>query len=130
MGEVATKLFQQPPNAFVQELRKGKYPKTASSSPDVLDAVVQLGLEVEGSANHAGVLLLPPSTVEALLQDKRRLDLLQTFKVAMLKLASQVPAPAMGPCWAPSLRVFTATATLSARCCCKQYDSAHQPQRV
>jgi hypothetical protein len=91
MGEVATELFQQPPNAFVQELRKGKYPKTISGAPDVLQAVVQLSLEVEGSANTAGVMLLPPATVEALLQDKRRLDLLQSFKVAMLKLATQVP---------------------------------------
>lgn len=87
MGEVAA-LFQQPPNAFVQELRVGKYAKQTSNAPDVLQAVVQLGLEVETS--HAGVMLLPPSTVEALLRDKRRLELLQTFKVAMLKLASQV----------------------------------------
>lgn len=94
MGEVATQLFQQPPKAFVQELRKGKYPKTVSSAPDVMDAVVQLSLEVEGSANHAGVMLLPPATVEALLQDKRRLDLLQSFKVAILKLASMVRSSA------------------------------------
>lgn len=90
MGEVASALFQQPPNAFVQELRKGKYPKTTSSAADVLQAVVHLGLQVEGSASHAGVMLLPPATVEALLQDKRRLDLLQPFRLAMLKLASQV----------------------------------------
>jgi hypothetical protein len=96
MGEVATQLFQQPPNAFIQELRKGNYPKTVSSAPDVLDVVVQLSVEVEGSANHAGVMLLPPATVEALLQDKRRLDLLQSFKVAMLKLASMVRSPAAG----------------------------------
>jgi hypothetical protein len=91
MGEVAMQLFQQPPNAFVAELRKGRYAKVTSSSPDVLDAVVQLGLPVETSA-HAGVMLLPPATVEALLQDKRRLDLLQPLKMAMLKLASQVGA--------------------------------------
>lgn len=96
MGEVAMQLFQQPPNAFLQELRKGKYAKTTSSAADVLQAVVQLGLEVEGSANHAGVMLLPPATVEALLQDRRRLDLLQSFKVAMLKLASQVTKQCTG----------------------------------
>lgn len=89
MGEVATQLFQQRPNAFVQELRRGQYPKTICNSSDVLQAVVQLGLEVEGSAS-SGVMLLAPGTVEQLLQDKRRLDLLQSFKVAMLKLASQV----------------------------------------
>jgi hypothetical protein len=117
MGEVAMQLFQQPPNAFVQELRKGKYPKTISSAPDVLDAVVQLNLEVEGSANHAGVMLLPPATVEALLQDKRRLDLLQSFKVALLKLASQVspsePVDGCNTAWCPAQILNAATVFLS-----------------
>jgi hypothetical protein len=93
MGEVALQLFQQPPSAFVQELRRGKYPKAVSTAPDVLQAIVQtLGLQVEGSASHSGVMLLAPSTVEALLQDKRRADVLQPFRMAMLKLASQVRA--------------------------------------
>jgi hypothetical protein len=50
---------------------------------------VQLGLQVEGTASHTGVTLLPPPTVEALLIDRRRHELVQSFKLAMLKLASQ-----------------------------------------
>lgn len=118
MGEVAMQLFQQPPNAFVQELRKGKYPKTISTEPDILQAVVQLSLEVEGSANHAGVMLLPPATVEALLQDKRRLDLLQSFKVALLKLASQVTHAHCRQA-VDALRVQCMGAVTKRCCCCK-----------
>lgn len=73
----------------MQELRKGKYNRANSSAPDVLHTIVQLGLQVEGTASHAGVTLLPPATVEALLVDKRRNELVQSFKLAMLKLVSQ-----------------------------------------
>lgn len=76
----------------VQELRKGKYTRTNSNDPDVLGTIVQLGVQVEGTASHAGVVLLPPTTVEALLVDKRRTELVQSFRLAMLKLASQVRA--------------------------------------
>lgn len=38
----------------------------------------------------AGVTLLPASSVEALLLEKRRHELVQPFKLALLKLASQV----------------------------------------
>lgn len=75
--------------ALLQELRKGKYNRTNSSAPDVLHTIVQLGLQVEGTASHTGVTLLPPPTVEALLIDRRRHELVQSFKLAMLKLASQ-----------------------------------------
>ncbi|KAF6258416.1 subunit of axonemal inner dynein [Scenedesmus sp. NREL 46B-D3] len=75
MGEVAVQLFQETPTSFLQELRKGKYNRTNSSAPDVLHTIVQLGLQVEGTASHAGVTLLPPPTVEALLIDRRRHEL-------------------------------------------------------
>lgn len=39
--------------------------------------------------------LLPASTVEALLVDKRRLELVQPFKLALLKLGSQEAARLM-----------------------------------
>lgn len=38
----------------------------------------------------AGVALLPATTVESLLVDKRRMELVQPFKLALLKLSSQV----------------------------------------
>jgi hypothetical protein len=40
-------------------------------------------------SSHAGVSLLPSATVECLLVDKRKLELVQPFKLALLKLASQ-----------------------------------------
>lgn len=75
---------------LLQELRKGKYHRTNSSDPDVLNTIVQLGLHIEGTASHAGAVLLPPATVEALLVDKRQTGLVHSFRLAMLKLASQV----------------------------------------
>jgi len=75
-----------------QELRKGRYSKANSSDEEVLQTIVELGLQVEGAAGHAGVVLLPTKTVEQLLVDKRRPELLQPFRLAMLKLASQVRA--------------------------------------
>ena len=51
-----------------------------------------LQLPVESTASTSGVSLLPSTTVEALLVDKRRLELVQPFKLALLKLASQVSA--------------------------------------
>lgn len=73
-----------------QELRKGKYVKVVSTNRDVLHTVAELQLPVESVAASAGVSLLPAPTIEALLVDKRRLELVQPFKLALLKLASQV----------------------------------------
>jgi len=39
---------------------------------------------------HTGITLLPASAVETLLLEKRRHELVQPFKLALLKLASQV----------------------------------------
>ncbi|KAF8067274.1 hypothetical protein HT031_002321 [Scenedesmus sp. PABB004] len=95
MGEVASQLFNETPTGFLQELRRGKYARANSAAPDVLHTIVQLGLQVEGCASHAGVVLLPPPTVEALLVDRRRPELAQSFRLAMLKLASQEAARLM-----------------------------------
>ncbi|GIL43251.1 hypothetical protein Vafri_1046 [Volvox africanus] len=95
MGEVAVELFQESPTAFLQELRKNKLPKLQSANRDVLHTVAELHLPVESSANSQGVCLLPASTVETLLIDKRRMELVQPFKLALLKLASQEAARLM-----------------------------------
>lgn len=83
----------QPTNPC-QELRKGKdkLAKAQSANRDVLHTVAELHLPVESSANSQGVCLLPAATVEALLVDKRRMELVQPFKLALLKLSSQVCA--------------------------------------
>ncbi|KAG2484101.1 hypothetical protein HYH03_017053 [Edaphochlamys debaryana] len=95
MGEVAVELFQESPTAFLQELRKNKLAKLQSANRDVLHTVAELHLPVESSANTQGVCLLPASTVETLLVDKRRMELVQPFKLALLKLASQEAARLM-----------------------------------
>ena len=71
-------------------MRKGKYLRSASSDRDVLHTTAELHLPVESTAGTAGITLLPASTVEQLLLDKRRLELVQPFKLALLKLSSQV----------------------------------------
>ncbi|GBF94911.1 hypothetical protein Rsub_08154 [Raphidocelis subcapitata] len=94
-GEVAAALFALSPTAFLQELRVGKYQKIVLQDPDALATVAALVLPVESSAGPAGVAALPPATVQQLLIDRRRLDLLQPFKLALLKLASQEAARLM-----------------------------------
>ena len=75
-----------------QELRQGKYQKLVLTDPPALRTVAALGLPVESSACAAGAAALPPASVQQLMVDHRRLDLLQPFKLALLKLASQVGA--------------------------------------
>mmetsp|Transcript_5282 Transcript_5282/g.11569 ORF Transcript_5282/g.11569 Transcript_5282/m.11569 type:complete len:390 (+) Transcript_5282:260-1429(+) len=95
MGEVAVELFQESPTAFLQELRKGKFQRSNSTNRDVLHTIAELQLPVESTASTSGVTLLPAATVESLLVDKRRLELVQPFKLALLKLASQEAARLM-----------------------------------
>jgi hypothetical protein len=73
-----------------QELRVGKYSKTTLVDPAALALVAALGLPVEGAATGAGgAAALPPATVQQLMVDRRRLDLLQPFRLALLKLTCQ-----------------------------------------
>lgn len=81
--------------SLFQELRKSKSIRLNSSHRDVLHTIAELQLPVESTASTAGVTLLPAATVEALLVDKRRLELVQPFKLALLKLASQVSGAQM-----------------------------------
>lgn len=76
----------------MQELRQGKYQKLILADPPALRTVAALGLPVESSAGASSAAALPPVSVQQLMVDHRRLDLLQPFKLALLKLASQVRA--------------------------------------
>ena len=84
-------LFQETPTAFFGELRKGKYYKQHSKDAHVLATALELGLPVE-SGTTGGITMLPSSTVEDLLANKRRHDLVMPFKLGMLKLSSQETA--------------------------------------
>jgi hypothetical protein len=75
----------------IQELRNGKYYKKQSSQPEVLATALELGLPLESAAGN-GITLLPHSTVEELLTNKRRHDLVQPFKLGLLKLESHETA--------------------------------------
>mmetsp|Transcript_16876 Transcript_16876/g.57648 ORF Transcript_16876/g.57648 Transcript_16876/m.57648 type:complete len:353 (+) Transcript_16876:279-1337(+) len=95
MGEVAVKLFHEAPVTFGKELKRaGWYSKEHSTSPEVLRTVQALGIPQEGT-NDVGCTLLPAETVEALMTDRRRAELVQPFRLALLKLASQEAARLM-----------------------------------
>lgn len=83
--------LQCQPRGPPQELRTGKYFKQHSKQREILATTLELGLPVETAAT-AGITLLPASTVEELLANKRRHDLVQPFKLGLLKLASQETA--------------------------------------
>ena len=83
--------FRPPLPAVVQEMRKGKYLRNNSAEREVMQTIAELQLPVETTAGSVGgISLLPAATVEQLLTDKRRIELVQPFKLALLKLASQV----------------------------------------
>lgn len=94
LGEVAVELFQESPSAFLGELRNGRYLKTVSNNKSVLNTIQELGLPTETVA-QAGITLVPAQTVEQLMQDRRKLELVQPFRLALLKLASQEAARLM-----------------------------------
>ena len=75
----------------IQELRNGKYFKKHSTKPEVLATALELGLPLESAAGN-GITLLPPETVEELLTNNRRHDLVQPFKLGLLKLESHETA--------------------------------------
>jgi hypothetical protein len=79
----------------MQEMRKGKYDRRNSSDRDILTTIAELQLPVEATASTMGVSLLSATTVEQLLVDKRRTEMVQPFKLALLKLASQEAARLM-----------------------------------
>jgi hypothetical protein len=76
---------------LLQELRSGKYIKQHTKQREVLATALELGLPVETAAG-TGITLLPVTTVEELLANRRRHDLVQPFKLGLLKLASQETA--------------------------------------
>jgi hypothetical protein len=66
--------------------------KVNSADREILATALELGIPVESGQRNAGITLLPAATIEELLIAKRRHDLLQPFKLAILKLLSQETA--------------------------------------
>mmetsp|Transcript_9412 Transcript_9412/g.30930 ORF Transcript_9412/g.30930 Transcript_9412/m.30930 type:complete len:368 (-) Transcript_9412:45-1148(-) len=94
MSEVAVELFQENPSFLAKELRAGRYGKIHTTNRDVIRAVQLLGMPVESSSS-AGITLVAAETVEALLTDRRQGEMVQPFRLALLKLASQEAARLM-----------------------------------
>lgn len=94
VSEVAVELFQESPVAFSKELRAGRYAKVHTVRPDVARTCAALGIPPDGSG-AAGTTLLAAETVEQLLADRRRSELVTPFKLALLKLSSQEAARLM-----------------------------------
>mmetsp|Transcript_39952 Transcript_39952/g.67000 ORF Transcript_39952/g.67000 Transcript_39952/m.67000 type:complete len:383 (-) Transcript_39952:1425-2573(-) len=93
MTEVAQQLFHEQPTMFAKDLRAGRYHKVQSFNPDVIHTAHVLGLPPEIGNN--GLTLLTTDVVETLLTDRRRSELVQPFRLALLKLASQEAARLM-----------------------------------
>lgn len=89
--EQAPCIFLDVHTRTLQELRNGKYYKKHSTQAEVLATALELGLPLESAAGN-GITLLPPGTVEELLTNKRRHDLVQPFKLGLLKLESHETA--------------------------------------
>lgn len=78
-----------------QDLRAGRYVKTHTTNPAVITTCAALGAREETTSAIGGVTLLPSETVEELLTDRRRAELVQPFRLALLKIASQDAARLM-----------------------------------
>ena len=90
MAEVATLLFEESPVMFAKFLRANQYPRKHTVERSVVDKCAALGISGEtSSGGSVGVTLLPATTVEACLFDRRRNDLVKPFKLSLLNLASQ-----------------------------------------
>ncbi|CAD7698446.1 unnamed protein product, partial [Ostreobium quekettii] len=77
------------------EIRRGKYPKVKTTDVDVLHTVSQLCIPADSSITDGpapSITVITTDVVERLLQDKRRLELVQPFKLALLKVDSQEAA--------------------------------------
>jgi len=89
MAEVATLLFEESPVMFAKFLRANQYPRKHTVERSVVDKCAALGISGEtSSGGSVGVTLLPATTVEACLFDRRRNDLVKPFKLSLLNLAS------------------------------------------
>mmetsp|Transcript_425 Transcript_425/g.577 ORF Transcript_425/g.577 Transcript_425/m.577 type:complete len:381 (-) Transcript_425:18-1160(-) len=93
MSEVAQQLFNENPSVFAKELRMGRYHKVNTQSGDVFHTANVLGLP--GEPGNTGITMLTADTVETLLTDRRQAELVQPFRLALLKLASQEAARLM-----------------------------------
>ena len=79
----------------VQEMKEFRPKKVFSRRREILQTVTSLGFPIESSNTAPGVTLVTSETVEAILTDRRKWDLVHPFKKAVLKNYSQEAARLM-----------------------------------
>ena len=79
----------------VQEMKEFRPKKVFSRRREILQTVTSLGFPIESSNTAPGVTLVTSETVEAILTDRRKWDLVHPFKMAVLKNYSQEAARLM-----------------------------------
>ncbi|KAJ7550337.1 hypothetical protein O6H91_07G095700 [Diphasiastrum complanatum] len=95
MSEVAVELFHENPGAFGKELKAGRYSRIQSVDKGVLQILESLRIPPE-SETTVGATLLPPETLEAILLDRRKEELVPAVKAALLRIVSQEVAYLLG----------------------------------
>ncbi|KAH6558825.1 hypothetical protein KP509_1Z043900 [Ceratopteris richardii] len=76
------------------ELRLGRYNKQHTKDKNILDAMAHLNC-LPDSSPHITATLLSPRTLEELLNDKRKFDLVPVLKVALMRMVTQQSATFM-----------------------------------
>ncbi|OAE33299.1 hypothetical protein AXG93_1200s1610 [Marchantia polymorpha subsp. ruderalis] len=87
MSELAVELFKENPGAFIKDIRSGRYKRFHVTDEDVMLRLAQLQIPPE-SITVPGATLLPSDTVEALLRDRRKAELVEVVRLALLKVVS------------------------------------------
>ncbi|KAL3685285.1 hypothetical protein R1sor_003307 [Riccia sorocarpa] len=87
MSELAVELFKENPGAFIKDIRSGRYKRFHVTDEDVMLRLAQLQIPPE-SITVPGATLLPSDTVELLLRDRRKMELVEVVRLALLKLVS------------------------------------------
>ncbi|KAL2653423.1 hypothetical protein R1flu_021551 [Riccia fluitans] len=87
MSEIAVELFKENPGAFIKDIRSGRYKRFHVTDEDVMLRLAQLQIPPE-SITVPGATLLPSDTVELLLRDRRKMELVEVVRLALLKVVS------------------------------------------
>ncbi|KAI5080811.1 hypothetical protein GOP47_0003994 [Adiantum capillus-veneris] len=94
MSEVASTIFHENPSAFAKELRQGRYNKQHIEDKNILETLARLNVFPDSSTS-IGATLLSPRTLEELLNDTRKFDLVPILKVALMRMVTQQSATLM-----------------------------------
>ncbi|CAM6128542.1 unnamed protein product [Calypogeia fissa] len=95
MSELAVELFKENPGAFQKEVRAGRYKRFHITDEDALLRLAHLQIPSE-SITVVGATFLPPDSVEAILFHRRKANLVNIIRLALLKIVSADAAKLLG----------------------------------